>query len=132
MLVRCVGAVVRDGAGRLLLVRRARPPQAGAWTLPGGRVEPGEDDATALAREMVEETGLLVQVGELVGSVRRPGPAGSVFDIHDYACAVVGGVLVAGDDASEAHWVGAGELAALELTDGLLAALTEWRVLPGQ
>ena len=56
--VRCVGAVVHDAAGRLLMVRRANEPGRGQWSLPGGRVEPGESDASALARELREETGL--------------------------------------------------------------------------
>ena len=52
--VRGVGGVVHDAAGRLLVVRRGRPPHAGLWSIPGGRVEPGEDDATAVARELAE------------------------------------------------------------------------------
>src|SRR5436190_190421 len=54
--VECAGAVVRDDHGRLLLVRRGRPPSAGLWSLPGGRIEPGESAAAAAAREVWEET----------------------------------------------------------------------------
>ena len=86
--IRCVGGLAYDGQGRLLLVQRANEPGRGMWSVPGGRVEPGEDDAAALVREMQEETGLLVQPGELVGRVRR-GP----FDIGDYRCTVLGGTL---------------------------------------
>ena len=46
----CVGAVVRDGAGRLLLIKRGHDPEAGKWSLPDGRIEPGETDAQALVR----------------------------------------------------------------------------------
>ncbi|HLL07775.1 MAG TPA: NUDIX domain-containing protein, partial [Nocardioidaceae bacterium] len=74
MLVPCVGAVVRDADGRLLMVLRGRPPGQGLWSLPGGRVEPGESKQGALAREVREETGLEVLVGDLLGSVQRPGP----------------------------------------------------------
>src|SRR4051812_45185259 len=57
-VVACVGAVVTDGHGRLLVVRRANDPSAGLWSVPGGKVEPGEDDAAAVVREAYEETGL--------------------------------------------------------------------------
>lgn len=129
MLVRCVGAIVLDDEGRLLVVRRGRPPGAGLWSVPGGRVEPGESDAEAVVRELAEETGLRVVPGELVGSVRRPGPDGTTYDIHDYAATVADGALWAGDDAREARWVTAGELRRLPTTDGLVTALTEWGVI---
>jgi ADP-ribose pyrophosphatase YjhB (NUDIX family) len=129
MRVRCVGGIVRDGEGRLLLVRRGRPPGAGLWSVPGGRVEPGEDDAAAVARELKEETGLDVVVGALAGSVDRPGLNGAVYEIHDYAATVAGGVLRAGDDAAEVRWVTPAELRELPLTEGLVEALESWRLL---
>ncbi|MDL4819790.1 NUDIX hydrolase [Actinomadura opuntiae] len=129
MRVRCVGGIVRDGAGRLLLVRRGRPPGVGLWSVPGGRVEPGEDDAAAVARELREETGLDVAVGALAGSVDRPGPGGVVYEIHDYAARAVGGELRAGDDAAEVRWVTPAELRELPLTEGLVEALETWGLL---
>jgi 8-oxo-dGTP diphosphatase len=123
--VRCVGGLVYDAAGRLLLVQRANEPGRGRWSVPGGRVEPGEDDAAALVREMREETGLDVEPGPLVGRVRR-GP----YDIGDYACTVRGGTLRAGDDAADARFVDAAALAALPLVDGLVEVLTAWAALP--
>lgn len=124
--VACVGGLTYDEAGRLLLIRRANEPGRGLWSLPGGRVEPGEDDATALVREMAEETGLAVRAGPLVGRVRR-----GVYDIADYRCEPVGGELRAGDDATDARWVDAADLAALPLVPGLIDALAEWDALPG-
>ena len=126
----CVGAVVHDDAGRLLLVRRANPPAQGTWSLPGGRVEPGEDDAAAVVREVAEETGLLVEAGEVVGVVERDAPGGGIYVIADLACRVVSGTPAAGDDASEAGWFAAAEVAVLPTSPGLVAALREWGVLP--
>ena len=123
--VPCVGGLAYDRAGRLLLVQRRNEPGRGLWSVPGGRVEPGEDDAAALVREMREETGLDVAPGALVGRVRR-GP----FAIADYRCTVVGGTLQAGDDALDARFVDRAGLAALPLVDGLLVTLTGWDALP--
>jgi ADP-ribose pyrophosphatase YjhB (NUDIX family) len=128
--VPCAGAVVRDEAGRLLLVRRGREPGRGRWSLPGGRVEPGETAAAAAVREVREETGLDVVPTALVGSVARPGPGDQTYVIDDFACTVRGGTLCAGDDADDVRWVTAAELALLPLADGLLETLTAWAVLP--
>jgi ADP-ribose pyrophosphatase YjhB (NUDIX family) len=127
-VVRAVGAIVVDDAGRLLMIQRAQDPGAGAWSLPGGRVEPGEDDATALRREMREETGLDVEVGELVGSVERAG-AGVVFAISDYRCRIVGGTPMAGSDAAAIGWFAPADLDRLPLVSLLADTLREWRVL---
>jgi ADP-ribose pyrophosphatase YjhB (NUDIX family) len=123
--IRCVGAVVHDAAGRLLMVRRANEPGRGQWSLPGGRVEPGESDASAVARELREETGLEVRVGSLVGSVQR-GP----FLIFDYTAEAVGGTLLAGDDAAAAAWVTRAEFDALDLVAQLADTLAGWQALP--
>lgn len=125
----CVGAVIKDAAGRLLLVRRGHPPGAGLWSLPGGRVETGETDHEAVIREVREETGLSVEAGALIGSVTRPAPDGAAFEIRDYEASVTGGKLAAGDDAADARWVSPGELSGLPLTAGLVAALSGWGVL---
>jgi ADP-ribose pyrophosphatase YjhB (NUDIX family) len=128
-VIPCVGAVVTDEQGRLLMIKRGHEPGAGLWSIPGGRIEPGETDAEALAREMLEETGLTVEVGRLLGTVQRPGPGGAVLDIRDYAATVIGGTLSAADDAADARWVGAEELNTLPLTEGLADILTSWGVL---
>ena len=128
-VIPCVGAVIKDDRGRLLLIKRGHAPGAGLWSLPGGRIEAGETDAQALAREMREETGLLVRAGQLIGRVRRPAADGAVLDIRDYAATVTGGTLRAGDDAADARWVDGSELACLPMTEGLVEALTDWGVL---
>ena len=129
-MIPCVGAVISDDAGRLLLIKRGHEPGKGLWSIPGGRVEAGESDAAAVVREVREETGLAVAPGRLIGTVRRPaGGDGGVFDIRDYAAAVTGGTLVPGDDADDAVWAGPAELGTLPLAEGLLETLRSWGVV---
>ena len=125
----CVGAIITDRAGRLLLIKRGHDPEAGRWSVPGGRIEPGETDQEAVIREVREETGLEVEVGRLVGEVERPAPGGRRLQIRDYAATVTGGGLMPGDDAAETRWVSPAELSSLPLTTGLLATLAEWGVV---
>jgi 8-oxo-dGTP diphosphatase len=127
--VPCVGAIIKDEAGRLLLIQRGHEPEAGRWSLPGGRIEPGESDEQAVVRETQEETGLQVTCGALVGSVERPGVGGAVVDIRDYAATVTGGTLAVGDDAADARWVKPADLAGLLLTSGLVETLRAWGVV---
>lgn len=126
----CAGSVVID-AGRLLLVRRANAPDAGRWSLPGGRLEPGELPPEAAARETMEETGCEVVVGDLAGSALI---AGSEVDyvVDDYFATLVrrGSEPVAGGDASEAAFVPLGEVTDLDLVTGLADWLRRHGVLP--
>jgi 8-oxo-dGTP diphosphatase len=128
--VLAAGAVVRDAAGRLLLVQRGTDPEAGRWTLPGGRVEPGESPAEAAAREVTEETGLVVAVGREWLVIERPAGADAVFEIHDFVAEPLGGALRAGDDAADVGWFTPAELARLPLTTDLLAHLGAAGLLP--
>jgi 8-oxo-dGTP diphosphatase len=128
----CVGGIVVSDDGRLLLVRRGQEPAKGAWSVPGGRVEAGESDAEATAREVLEETAVVVRVGRLAGSVERDAPGGGVYLIRDYLCRPedTGPTVVrAGDDADEAGWFTPAELRALNTSPGLVEALEAWGVL---
>jgi 8-oxo-dGTP diphosphatase len=129
--VPCVGAVVHDEHGRLLVIRRGHAPSRGLWSVPGGRVEAGETEAAAVVREVAEETGLTVVAGAVLGRVRIPGD-GVVFTVADFGCRLGSPEQrpVAGDDADEVAWVDAAELAALPCTPGLVEALTAWHALP--
>ncbi len=122
-VIPCVGAIITGPDGRILLIKRGHEPEAGRWSLPGGRVEPGESDEQAVVREVREETGLSVRCGPLAGSVTRPGRDGQTVDIRDYTVTVTGGELRPGDDAADARWVTPAEFARLPLTSGLAETL---------
>ena len=129
--VPCVGAVVHDARGRLLLVRRGHAPSAGLWSVPGGRVEAGESEVEAVVRETAEETGLRVRPERVLGQVRIDGD-GVVFTVTDWVCTLLdpGQQPVAGDDAADVAFVDAAGLAALDMAPGVVAALTGWSALP--
>jgi len=116
-----VGGVVIEvvnGEPCVLLARRGRPPGAGRWSLPGGRVERGETLAAAVARELLEETGLVVEVGPLVEVVELIDAAHH-YVILDYACARAGGALAPGDDAEAVEMVPIRDLAIRGATDAV-------------
>ena len=132
--VPCVGAIVRDERGRVLLVRRGTEPQRGRWSVPGGRIEPGESGREAVVREVEEETHLRVIPTGVAGVVEREGPGGVVFVIEDWFARLEPGAdphrLLAGDDAAEAAWYFPDVVAGLDCVDGLVEALRDWHVLP--
>lgn len=101
-------AVVREG--RLLVAQRAYPDElAGKWELPGGKVEPGEDECSALARECAEELGVVLVVGQRVGT-DLPIPGGRVFRAY---AATTSDEPVAHEHAALA-WLAAADLVALD------------------
>jgi len=124
-----VGGVVIDN-GRTLLIRRGGPPLEGEWSIPGGLLEVGETLEQGVARELAEETGLEVQVIELIEVFERifPAPAGADgtpgdparpqyhFVILDYLCEMRGGTLSASSDALEFAWAREEELGKFDLT----------------
>lgn len=117
-----VGGLVFD-ADRVLLVRRGAHPAKGYWSIPGGKLRDGETLADAVERELLEETGLRVRVGDLVEvyeRLPRPGAGGTEahFVVLDYLCEAVGGLLRAGDDADAVRWFAVDGLDGLHLTPG--------------
>ena len=112
--VPAVGALVIDG-GKVLLVRRKNPPARGEWSVPGGRVLPGETLQTAAEREVYEETGLNVRAGDPVFAFdlierERDNSLRFHYVIVDLLAEYVDGIPAPGDDAEEAQWVGPEEL----------------------
>ena len=116
-----VGAVVLDRKGHVLLVKRAHEPLKGEWSLPGGGVEVGETLEAAVAREILEEAGLTVDVGPVVEVLDRVqhAPDGRVeyhFVIIDYVCYAADDRLVRGSDADDVRWVRLDELTDYRVT----------------
>jgi ADP-ribose pyrophosphatase YjhB (NUDIX family) len=126
--VPCAGGIVRDRAGRLLLVRRGQEPARGLWSLPGGRVEGDEPWDAAAAREVLEETGIEADSPGFVGIIERPTGSGSMYVIADFALSGEGDPRAA-DDALDARWVAPADIARLETSPGLVEALGEWGYL---
>ena len=116
-----VGAVVLDGED-LLLIERGRPPRQGQWAVPGGKVRWRETLEAAVAREVLEETGLVVEVGDLIWTGETIGPDWH-FVLMDFEARVIGGTLIAGDDAARVAWVPVDEAHDLPLTSSMFGLL---------
>ena len=100
-----VGIVCLRG-DEVLLIRRGTPPRQGEWSLPGGRIEPGERAIDAALRELREETGVEAEITGLIDVVDGVFPeAGSHYVLIDYAARWLSGEPLAGDDALEARFV---------------------------
>jgi ADP-ribose pyrophosphatase YjhB (NUDIX family) len=121
-----VGAVVLDDQGRVLLVRRGRPPGAGTWSLPGGHIEPGESPAEAAVRELLEETALRARVVCALGIV-EVAAEGHRYAIHEHLLALLdpdAPAPRAGDDAREARWVLVDSLAGMPVSPSVVEVVT--------
>jgi len=122
-----VGAIIIE-SGKVLLVERGREPLKGYWSLPGGVLEVGERLADGIRREVLEETGLEVELLSVVEIFERilrdaAGAAEYHYVLIDYLCRVTGGVLKAGDDVSAVRWVERECLAQYRITEGTLPVI---------
>jgi acetyl-CoA carboxylase carboxyl transferase subunit beta len=129
--IAAASALIHGPDGRVLLVLRGAAPNRGRWSLPGGKTEPGEGSADTVRREVAEETGLTVRpLAEL--EVLRLTSSGREYEIHVYEAVVLGGTLAPGDDAADARWFPTEQLAALPVTDGLVALIGRHRPVRGR
>jgi 8-oxo-dGTP diphosphatase len=117
-----VGAVIvrneADGHPSVLLIRRGHEPLKGEWSLPGGAVELGETLEEAIVREVLEETGLEIEVLAVVEAFDRISRDGEGrvryhYVLVDFLCRATGGALACATDATEARWAAPDELAGL-------------------
>lgn len=118
-----VGAVIVEG-GRALLVRRASEPLLGEWSVPGGMLGLGETLRDGVRREVLEETGLVVEPGEVLDifdSIFTDGEGRTQYHyvLIDYLCPPVSGEARAGTDVSEVRWVSADDLGAMGLRESI-------------
>jgi ADP-ribose pyrophosphatase YjhB (NUDIX family) len=130
-----VGGVIVD-QGRVVLIKRRFEPLAGQWSLPGGAVDIGETLVECVAREMLEETGLVVEVGPVIEVFDRiiRDPEGRVqfhYVLVDYVCRPVGGMLAASSDVADAVWAAPADLPAFNLADPAMAVILRGLALAG-
>jgi len=116
-----VGAIIIEG-DCVVLVKRGHPPLAGEWSIPGGVLEMGETLRQAAAREALEETGLTVEVGELLGvydRILRDADERTRYHyvLIDFLCRRIAGDPEAAGDAADARWFGRGEIGQLSLAE---------------
>lgn len=128
MRILAASAVIVDDSDRVLLVLRANEPDAGCWTVPGGRVEKDESLANAVVREVMEETGLTVDVQRELGTLEVPTGSGGTYEIHDFLASVGSGTVTPGDDAVDAKWFTREEMQRVPLTPDLLGYLIRYGV----
>jgi len=129
-----VGVLIQDG-DRYLLIKRAAEPDAGLWSVPGGMVELGERAKEAAEREALEETGLEVEIVEVLGVVDKivEGDGNRIkfhFVIVDYLANPVGGSLEASSDALDAKWVKPADFREYEMSPTLVVLLERIGLYP--
>ena len=112
------------------MVERGREPLKGYWSLPGGVLETGESLGHGIEREVLEETGLIVQAEDIAKVFERimrdsEGRAEYHYVLIDYFCKVTGGSLQPGDDCSNVQWFRISDLPQLLLTEGTLGVIEE-------
>jgi 8-oxo-dGTP diphosphatase len=125
-LVGVGGVVIAEG--KALLIKRGGPPLEGQWSIPGGMLEVGETLRDGVHRELKEETGLTVRVGELVEVFERifQDEAGRIryhFVIHDFLCEALSGEAKAASDVTDVAWVTKSALSEYGLTETAMRVL---------
>jgi 8-oxo-dGTP diphosphatase len=122
-----VGALILDG-DRIVMAQRGKQPLLGWWSLPGGALETGELLGDAVRREVLEETGLIIQplgVIEIFERIMRDDSGAPEYHyvLIDYVCRATGGTLEPGDDVCRAEWVERADLDKLQITEGTLGVI---------
>ena len=124
-----MGAIILK-RNRVLLVERGKSPLKGYWSLPGGALETGEQLHQCIRREVLEETGLVIEPLRVVTIFERilrdqKGKPEYHFVLIDYLCRVTGGMLRAGDDVSRVAWVPRQSLDQYRITEGTVPVIEQ-------
>ncbi len=124
-----MGAIILK-RNRVLLVERGKSPLKGYWSLPGGALETGEQLHQGIRREVLEETGLVIEPLRVVTIFERilrdqKGKPEYHFVLIDYLCRVTGGMLRAGDDVSRVAWVPRQSLDQYRITEGTVPVIEQ-------
>lgn len=129
-----VGAVVFNARNEILLIKRGKAPRYGEWMVPGGALEWGETLEQAVIREVLEETGIGIEIETFVELIEAitPGGEGFHYVIMDYAARAVSGEVAASSDALEAVWVPLQSLGAFDLSSELLSVIEKARRVTGR
>ena len=130
-LVPAASGVVTDHAGRVLLIRRT---DNGLWTIPGGAMEPGEDIATCCRREVLEESGVEVEIVRLVGIYTNPqhvveysdGEVRQQFSVC-FACRPAGGGLATSDESSEVRYFTSAEIETMDVHPSIRLRIADFK-----
>jgi len=122
-----VGALIFH-RGRILMAQRGKEPLKGWWSLPGGAVEAGETLETAIRREVLEETGLIVEplrVHEIFERILRDAEGAPEYHyvLIDYICRITDGTPRAGDDVARVEWMRENQLPEIQITEGTLGVI---------
>jgi ADP-ribose pyrophosphatase len=122
-----VGAIIVED-GRVLLIKRAKAPLLGEWSIPGGMLELGETLRQGAEREALEETGLVVRATDLLGVFDRIVPDDNRRTLYhyvliDFLCVKISGHVLAAGDASDAHWFTVSDLSGLSMPEETVEVL---------
>lgn len=123
-----MGALIFDDEKRILLIERGGEPLRGWWSLPGGVLETGETLADGVRREVLEETGLIVEPEQMIEVFERimrdaDGRPEYHYVLIDYICRMTGGTLKPADDCADARWMARSECDQVRITDGTLSVI---------
>lgn len=127
-----VGAIIVE-EGRILLIRRGVEPAIGKWSIPGGSIELGETMEEAVRREVLEETGLVVEVGEFAGItdliVRKDGEITFHYILINFFARTVSGEICAATDVTDCNWFPLAEIRDMDITLSVLKRLEELGII---
>ena len=119
----CVGVVCLRG-DEVLLIQRGTAPRKGEWSIPGGRIEPGETEAQASLRELGEETSVSAELLTKITALNADFE-GYHYRLHDYLARWTSGEPKAGDDADNARFIPLSEIETLGMWDETVRVIRE-------